>query len=110
MATCPFCSPQWRTMTMKHPFPLDGLSVDRTLAVPLHRQLYGCLRRMIEDRFLTAGSVLPSSRALAGDLRVARNTVVNAYEQLATEGYIAGRPGARPTVVDLPGGAAVPFP
>ena len=92
---------------MKRSFPLDALSVDRTIAVPLHRQLYGRLRKMIEERFLAAGNTLPSSRSLAEDLGVARNTVVSVYEQLATEGYIASRPGARPTVVDLPDGSAV---
>jgi GntR family transcriptional regulator / MocR family aminotransferase len=89
---------------MRPSLPLDALFVDRTIPIPLHRQLYGRLRQMIEERFLTAGSALPSSRSLAEDLGVARNTVVSVYEQLATEGYIAGRPGARPTVVDLPDG------
>jgi GntR family transcriptional regulator / MocR family aminotransferase len=93
-------------MPMKHAFPLDALSVDRTMAVPLHRQLYARLRAMIEEKVLGAGSTLPSSRSLAEDLGVARNTVVSVYEQLATEGYITGRPGARPAVVDLPAGAA----
>lgn len=87
---------------MKQSFPLDLVSLDRALAIPLHRQLYGHLRRMIEERVLAAGYALPSSRSLAQDLEVARNTVVSVYEQLATEGYIIGRPGARPTVVDLP--------
>jgi GntR family transcriptional regulator/MocR family aminotransferase len=89
---------------VNHALPLDSLSVDRTIAVPLHRQLYGHLRNMIEEGLLTAGSALPSSRSLAEDLGVARNTVVSVYEQLATEGYIAGRRRARPTVVDLPDG------
>ena len=34
---------------MKQSFPLDSVSLDRSLAVPLHRQLYGHLREMIED-------------------------------------------------------------
>ena len=89
---------------MSHALPLDSLSVDRTIATPLHRQLYGSIRNMIEERVLTAGSALPSSRSLAEELGVGRNTIINVYEQLATEGYIAGRRGARPTVVDLPDG------
>ncbi len=87
---------------MKQSFPLDSVSLDRSLRVPLHRQLYQHLRRMIEERILAPGHTLPSSRALAQDLSVARNTVVSVYEQLATEGYIAARPGVRPTVVDMP--------
>ena len=91
---------------MQRSFPLDALTIDRALDVPLHRQLYGALRRMIKERHLVAGSALPSSRALAEDLGIARNTVVSAYEQLATEGYIAAHPGARPTIIDLPSGSA----
>ena len=87
---------------MKQSFPLDSLSLDRGMSVPLHRQLYGHLRSMIEERVLAPGHALPSSRSLALDLSVARNTVVSVYEQLSTEGYITGRAGVRPTVVDLP--------
>ena len=87
---------------MKQSFPLDSVALDRTLNVPLHRQLYGRLRGMIEERILAPGHALPSSRSLAQDLNVARNTVVSVYEQLSTEGYLDGRPGVRPTVVDLP--------
>ncbi len=87
---------------MRQSFPLDSLSLDRTLQIPLHRQLYTRLRSMIEERILAPGNALPSSRSLAQDLSVARNTVVSVYEQLETEGYIEGRPGVRPTVVDLP--------
>ena len=92
---------------MKRSFPLDALSIDRTVAIPLHRQLYGRLRTMIEEHSLGAGNALPSSRSLAKDLGVARNTVVSVYDQLATEGYIANRPGARPIVVDLPDSSSV---
>ncbi len=87
---------------MKQSFPLDSVSLDRSLPVPLHRQLYGRLRGMIEERVLSAGHPLPSTRSLAQDLGVARNTVVTVYEQLSTEGYISARPGVSPTVVDLP--------
>jgi GntR family transcriptional regulator/MocR family aminotransferase len=83
-------------------FPLDAVTLDRSLDTPLHRQLYNGLRRMIEERSLAAGSSLPSSRLLAGDLGIARNTVISAYEQLTTEGYVVSKQGARPVVVDLP--------
>lgn len=92
---------QWY-VSMKQSFPLDSVSLDRSLALPLHRQLYSRLRSMIEERVLTPGHALPSSRSLAQDLGVSRNTVVTVYEQLSTEGYISGRPGVRPVVVDLP--------
>lgn len=43
---------------------------------------------------LAPGSPLPSSRELAASLGIARGTVVLAYEQLLTEGYVVARPGA----------------
>ncbi|MCX5494422.1 PLP-dependent aminotransferase family protein [Kaistia dalseonensis] len=95
---------------MRQSFPLESLMLSRTSAVPLHRQLYEALRGLIQDRTLAAGSALPSTRALAGDLAIARNTVTVAYDQLATEGYILPRQGARPMVVDLPTGAAGDLP
>ena len=82
--------------------PLGALAVDRTVDIPLHRQLYIELRRMIEERSLAAGSAMPSSRSLAEDLGIARNTVNSAYDQLASEGYLVISPRSRPTVVDLP--------
>lgn len=82
--------------------PFDSLSLDHTAAVPLQRQLYAQLRYLIEERLLPAGSRLQSSRALAAELRISRTTVVSVYGQLATEGYVDFRPGARATVVDLP--------
>lgn len=71
-----------------------ALSVDKALAEPLHGQLGGQLRRMILAGRIAPGSRLPSSRALADDLGVSRATVVLAYEQLESEGYLDGRPGA----------------
>ena len=52
------------------------------------RRLHECLRSAIRHGNLPAGTRLYSSRALAQELKVARNTVVYAYEQLATEGYL----------------------
>jgi GntR family transcriptional regulator / MocR family aminotransferase len=56
------------------------------------------LERAIRDAVragrLGAGERLPSSRALARDLGLARGTVAEAYGQLAAEGYLSTRPGA----------------
>ncbi|WP_210494067.1 PLP-dependent aminotransferase family protein [Microvirga antarctica] len=87
---------------MAQTFPLFALSLDRTSSVPLHRQLYEALRDLIQRRALPAGADLPSTRALAQDLGIARNTVTAAYDQLTAEGYGVARPGARTVVVDLP--------
>jgi GntR family transcriptional regulator / MocR family aminotransferase len=87
---------------MMHVLLTDCLDLDRTLEEPLHRQLYRHLRRLIEERVLPAGSKLPSSRSLASELRIARNTVLTVYEQLTADGYVSVRHGARAQVVDLP--------
>lgn len=49
---------------------------------------------------LPPGSALPSSRALAADLGVARNTVVEVYGQLVAEGWLTARPGSKTRVAD----------
>ncbi len=53
-----------------------------------HRQLYDIVQRGIRDGALAAGIKLPSTRQLAQELNIARNTVVNVYGQLALEGYV----------------------
>jgi GntR family transcriptional regulator / MocR family aminotransferase len=52
---------------------------------------------------LAAGTALPSSRALARDLGVARNTVVDAYGQLVAEGWLGSRHGSGTWVAERPG-------
>lgn len=59
------------------------------------------LREAIVGGRLAAGANLPSSRALAGQLGLARNTVTAAFDLLMAEGYVSISPGARPVVVDL---------
>jgi GntR family transcriptional regulator/MocR family aminotransferase len=63
-------------------------------AQPKYRQVYDRIRQMILDGHLPAGSRLPASRLLAGDLQVSRNTVVAAFDQLTAEGYLEARRGA----------------
>src|SRR5262249_43810590 len=60
----------------------------------LYRQIYNRLRDGILSGNLRPGLKLPSTRALAADLGVARNTVMNAYEQLLAEGYVEGKRGS----------------
>lgn len=69
------------------------------------RAIEQAVRAAIGDGRLRGGTPLPSSRALAADLGVARGTVVDAYDQLAAEGYLSARPGGR-TVVSLRAGVA----
>jgi len=60
----------------------------------LHRQLYDHVRELVLSGRLTPGGRLPSSRGLARDLGCSRNTVVAAYDQLLSEGYLEGRHGS----------------
>lgn len=80
--------------------------------VDLHLDLAGggrrhalerALRDAIRSGRLAPQARLPSTRALAAELGLARNTVAAAYEQLVAEGYLAARVGAGTTVVGLPG-------
>ncbi len=82
----------------------------KEVLVELHRGA-GSLRAQVEDGLrdavrsgrLAGGERLPSSRALARDLGVSRRLVVDAYDQLLAEGYLAARRGAGTFVV--PGAA-----
>ncbi len=69
-------------------------------ALPLHRQLYESLRRAILDGKLGPGERMPSSRDLAQDLKLSRNTVVAALNQLSVEGYLISRVGSGTYVND----------
>ncbi len=56
--------------------------------------LESALRQAVRSGRLAAGTALPSSRALAADLGLARNTVADAYGQLVAEGWLAARHGS----------------
>ncbi|MBR1187437.1 PLP-dependent aminotransferase family protein [Bradyrhizobium sp. AUGA SZCCT0160] len=62
------------------------------------RQIYQTLRDQIMEQVYGVDGLLPSSRALSSELGVSRTTVTVAYEQLAAEGFIEVRHGARPRV------------
>lgn len=60
----------------------------------LNRQLYLALRTALHQGELKPGDRLPSSRDLANDLNLSRNTVVSALQQLEAEGYITTQVGS----------------
>jgi GntR family transcriptional regulator / MocR family aminotransferase len=70
------------------------LRLDRESELPLHEQIEQAIRDGIREGRLTAGTRLPSSRALAAELGVSRGVVTEAYGQLAAEGYLLTRQGA----------------
>ena len=71
--------------------------------VPLQKQLIGRLQQAILAGRLPAGALLPSSRLLAAELGVSRNTVVIAYDHLVADGYVlADRKGTRVNPLSSP--------
>jgi GntR family transcriptional regulator / MocR family aminotransferase len=67
---------------------LSRLRLDRDDTRSMQTQLTGHLKRMIQAGELQAGERLPSTRELAKELLVSRNTVVAAYEMLVSEDYL----------------------
>ena len=63
----------------------------REASGPLYRRVYLALKAKIRAGGLGPATKVPSTRALAKDLGVSRNTVMLAYEQLAAEGYLVSR-------------------
>jgi GntR family transcriptional regulator / MocR family aminotransferase len=59
-----------------------------------YRWIYAALRTEILEGRLRPGSRLPSSRDLASQYRLSRGTIVTAFEQLKSEGYIEGTIGS----------------
>src|SRR5215470_6957314 len=60
------------------------------------------LRDAVRTGRLAPGVRLPSSRDLAADLGIARNTVADAYGQLVAEGWFEARTGAGTWVTERP--------
>ncbi|MFC9680855.1 PLP-dependent aminotransferase family protein [Streptomyces sp. NPDC056948] len=60
----------------------------------LRRGLTDALREAVRSGRLAPGTRLPSSRALAADLGIARNTVADAYADLGAEGWLTARQGS----------------
>src|SRR5215831_13800220 len=74
-----------------------------TVGLDLHLELTGsrvraglerALREAAASGRLLPGTRLPSSRALAADLGIARNTVADSYGQLIAEGWLEARHGS----------------
>ena len=70
------------------------IAVNRSAGQPLHKQIYDAYRAMIVSRNLRAGQEIPSTRALASELKISRIPVLTAYSQLLAEGYFEARMGA----------------
>lgn len=84
-----------------------GLDVHLDLSGSRPRaRLESALRDAVRSGRLAAGTALPSSRNLARDLGVARNTVSQAYAQLVAEGWLSARHGSGTWVAQRAGHVA----
>ncbi len=81
--------------------PFTSLHLDARRREPLHRQLYAEIRGAVLGGRLAAGARLPSTRELATELGISRNTVAGAFDQLMAEGYLEGKVGSGTFVTDL---------
>ncbi len=77
-----------------------GIHLIRNDKTSLSRQIYNQFKQQILTDQLKGGQLLPSTRELARNLSVSRNTVVEAYELLFAEGFIENRQGAASRVID----------
>jgi GntR family transcriptional regulator/MocR family aminotransferase len=80
------------------------LSVRRGDGRTLGSQIEHGFRAAIRDGALRPGARVPSTRDLANQLGVSRRVVIDAYAQLAAEGYLTMRQGARPRVSEAAAG------
>ncbi|HKH98282.1 MAG TPA: PLP-dependent aminotransferase family protein [Candidatus Sulfotelmatobacter sp.] len=66
----------------------------RIRGIAAYRWLYDSLRSEILHGRLRPGARLPATRDLAGQYALSRGTIVNAFEQLKSEGYVEGNVGS----------------
>lgn len=71
-----------------------GIELNRKSELQLWRQIYQALKELMLSGQLKAGEALPSTRELAKELNVSRNTVCEAYDLLIAEGFVISRQGA----------------
>jgi GntR family transcriptional regulator/MocR family aminotransferase len=66
----------------------------RDSTIPAYRWLYGALRGEILEGRLRPGARLPGTRDLGEQYGLSRGTIVNAFDQLKSEGYVEGNVGS----------------
>ncbi|MEV7522921.1 PLP-dependent aminotransferase family protein [Streptomyces sp. NPDC091371] len=76
------------------------LHLDLSAGRGLRAGLTEALREAARSGRLAAGTRLPSSRSLAADLGIARNTVAEAYAELVAEGWLTARQGSGTRVAE----------
>lgn len=70
------------------------IPIDRSLDIPLIKQVYQQIRERILNGHLKSDEKLPSTRELSSELKVSRNVILEAYDQLLAEGFLVSRRGS----------------
>ncbi|MCF8448430.1 MAG: PLP-dependent aminotransferase family protein [Taibaiella sp.] len=74
------------------------ITIDKSVALPVYRQIANSIITVIKGGLLKPGSKIPSSRQMAERLGLHRKTIVAAYEELITQGWIETIPRKSITV------------
>lgn len=82
-------------------FEFESIVIDSASAETKYRQIENQIRDAIHQKTLVAGSLVPSTRTLAELLGVSRNSILAAYDQLRSEGYLKTTPGSGTRVSKL---------
>ncbi|MCK6264264.1 PLP-dependent aminotransferase family protein [Vibrio sp. ZSDE26] len=75
------------------PIDTGDLAFDRHSS-SLQKQLFNAISKKIVSNLWAKGGKLPSTRKLASELSISRNTVISVYEQLVAEGFLESRVGS----------------
>jgi GntR family transcriptional regulator len=81
--------PTFRDLCHGYYRPVQAIRLNSVTGVPVFRQIVEQIVYMIEMGQLNDGDRLPSSRMLADNLHVNRNTVVRAYAELRSRGLVS---------------------
>lgn len=83
-----------------------AVKLSRRSGLPLYLQICESIRRAMEAGQVRKGANLPSTRMLAKELGVSRNTVMQAYEELSSQGLIRAKQGTRAVIAGGRNGGA----
>lgn len=86
-----------------------GFHIEREQSFSISKQLQKQIRDAVITGRLVAGDQLPPTRKLSLELKIARNSVIEAYEQLIAEGYLESITGSGTYVADIGNPSAINY-
>jgi GntR family transcriptional regulator / MocR family aminotransferase len=78
----------------KQSSPISFMLPERKAGMPAYRWLYAALRAQILSGTLCPGTQLPATREFASQYGLSRGTIVSAFDELKSEGYVEGSIGS----------------